>query len=783
LSMDPLTLSLARLLRVFPPPASAPVELDLASMLHTVVGYFYFAAWIAVAGGIAYSAYLFATGQSERGRKALIGVVAGAFVVSFGYSIITSAVPQATVYNQPYAQDLELIGYAAAGIAVAAAAIYLAAGHMGKGMGYFLVAALLIFAVNFGPAFLSTSATAVNGSPVTVTVSANPAAGTVPLKAQISGQVYPGAAGLAVTVNEGNGNVVTVYTGSNGVFGPVNAEYDKNGTYTVTATVGVNGSVAAANTTVYAITLNNNCGGGLSGFFVCGIAHLINYLALEPVLQYLNPIFSAGFEYFVAAPTYGSMDTQYSFNVIGPEMQVLYLYTRSMALAFLGAFFALDVGWRVWETEGEGITDTVVELGKDVVVVAAVIFATPYLYNAFALLINQVAFNILGMAPTGVIITHSMGLIILGLVTGYFVPELAALGADLLFALILAFALAFIRFVVIGAAVGLAPILAVLWLFPPFRKVVTFFAEVVIGLIISGIFASAVLVLIAYVVAGDPSLTSIFVGIITPVITMILPEVLTFGVMGMIPGMGGLSSALQRARSSRRFNPTEGGTVIATGGGGGGSPPSTPPRPPPTSSAGEKGPYGRLRSRWMEKDVIVHPGGGRGGFKTTYESGGGVGIHSLFRKDFRTVHTKVSGPSAPPGQGPKGYHYAGTRQIGNKYYAEWVAPLTTKLGDTALGKYVVKIPKVGGWMNQHIPVPTSESWTAMKRIGGGIAGNVVGGVMRIIGVTPRKYSREVEKGGLIHPPPAPLGPRNPSRGGGQQEDQGGKGGQGGGDSQ
>src|SRR5579875_3888766 len=102
------------------------------------------------------------------------------------------------------------------------------------------------------------------------------------------------------------------------------------------------------------------------------------------------------------------------------------------------------------------------------------------------------------MAPTGVIITHSMGLIILGLVTGYFVPELATLGADLLFALILAFALAFIRFVVIGAAVGLAPILAVLWLFPPFRKVVTFFAEVVIGLIISGIFASAVLVLIAY---------------------------------------------------------------------------------------------------------------------------------------------------------------------------------------------------------------------------------------------------------------------------------------------
>ena len=175
----------------------------------------------------------------------------------------------------------------------------------------------------------------------------------------------------------------------------------------------------------------------------------------------------------------------------------------------------------------------------------------------------------------------------------------------------------------------------------------------------------------------------------------------------------------------------------------------------------------------MNKDVAVHPGGFWGGFKTTYEAGGGVGLHSLFRRDFRTVHRKVSGPSAPPGPAPvKGYRYAGTRQIGSEYYTEWVAPLTTKLGDTALGKYVAKIPRVGGWMTQHIPVPTRES----LRIAGGVAGNAVGGFMRITGVTPRRFSREAEKGGLIYPPVAPVKPQNTQQGDQRQNQNSGAGG-------
>ncbi|ARM76133.1 hypothetical protein [Acidianus manzaensis] len=118
--------------------------------LGTLVDYLDYFGWIVVFGGIIASAILFTLGRSAEGRKIIFGTTIGAFILAFGWTIITSTISYQS-YNIPGWSDISYAIYAAAAFSVIFAAIELVRGNGREGLGYFLTAIALIFMLNYGP--------------------------------------------------------------------------------------------------------------------------------------------------------------------------------------------------------------------------------------------------------------------------------------------------------------------------------------------------------------------------------------------------------------------------------------------------------------------------------------------------------------------------------------------------------------------------------------------------------------------------------------------------------
>ncbi|MFP3205326.1 MAG: hypothetical protein RXS23_07980 [Metallosphaera yellowstonensis] len=120
--------------------------------INTLINYLAYFAWIVDSGGIIVSAILIGMGREE-GKKILFGAVAGAFVLAFFWTILTTTIQYQTV-NLPYWSYIVEFAYAGAAIATIFAAIEFIRGELREGLGYLLAAILVVFMVNYGPQIL-----------------------------------------------------------------------------------------------------------------------------------------------------------------------------------------------------------------------------------------------------------------------------------------------------------------------------------------------------------------------------------------------------------------------------------------------------------------------------------------------------------------------------------------------------------------------------------------------------------------------------------------------------
>jgi hypothetical protein len=229
------------------------------------------------------------------------------------------------------------------------------------------------------------------------------------------------------------------------------------------------------------------------------------------------------------------------------------------AIATIGLIIL--VVWRfLFDMETE-LMRYLVTIVKDIVIVAILISGALSIWNGFAEIVNGIITTMLNAHSVNVFLSTVIGVFIawigLAIGSGYFVPFVANLTAGLLEMSILALDLALSRYLIISAAVALAPVLAALWLWPPLRRVVEFVASFVLGMAIGGIIAAGAI----YILANSGILSGLAAAF-APLTIGILPWIagIAFGGIGASGG-GFLTKNLPRGSSTRTEEGGSSGSV------------------------------------------------------------------------------------------------------------------------------------------------------------------------------------------------------------------------------
>jgi hypothetical protein len=201
-----------------------------------------------------------------------------------------------------------------------------------------------------------------------------------------------------------------------------------------------------------------------------------------------------------------------------------------------------------------------VTIVKDIVIAAILIAGALSIWSGFAEIVNGIIAIILNssnvQAFLNTVLAVLIGWISGGIAGGYFVPFLADFASGLVEMSIIAFDLALARYLIISAAVALAPILAALWLWPPLRRVVEFVAYFILGMAIGGIIAAGAI----YVLASS-GIVSGLAAAFAPFTMGILPW--TTGIaFGGIGASGGGIITRSLPRGSSTSTGTNGSSVI-----------------------------------------------------------------------------------------------------------------------------------------------------------------------------------------------------------------------------
>lgn len=216
------------------------------------------------------------------------------------------------------------------------------------------------------------------------------------------------------------------------------------------------------------------------------------------------------------------------------ELYDLYQFILEVGMSALGLFLAFNLSWRV--ISGGDVAGAVVESIKDSIVVIALAFLAPHVYNATAGILNTVTYQLVGRINIGWVFSWIMLQIALGVALGYFIPFMAQYGALLTFTLFLASVTIYIRYVLMLTIIASSPLLAVAYLHPGLKGVVRHIATLLAGLMLAGPLAAVFLVVLSYVVPGR----DVVFGVIYPLIVGVLPSIL--GVFG-----AGAAHSLSRA--------------------------------------------------------------------------------------------------------------------------------------------------------------------------------------------------------------------------------------------
>jgi len=547
----------------------------LYALIQTVFGYLVFGAWAGVALALIYSAIRFSTGGREEGVKVLSGALLAAVVLTAGWTVVTAVVHVPSTLLTYYEKTIPgfsyvvYFAYTAAAVSIVGSAYFFLSGQEKRALGYFASAILIMIAVSSIPALGSP---VLGGGGAFINAQANvEAVSSTSALVGLNGTVYPPNYTSTVNVNWGDGSSATLPL-SNGTF---TAQH--NYTTQVVVNTGRGASVeqrAAFTITVQACSSNGVCvsdslavdvtscalynttnpveGGIMHG--VCANENIVG----GPLSGVILPVSNTNiFKLFALSPIYGKDSLG-----IGPSMASLYPFVEKIALGFIALFFAADVIWTVWERGADELTETIVRLAKDIVFVAVVILITPYVYNVFATILNDVASTLIDLSGIAKVLGVITGIIAVGVASGYFVPFAADIAAALLIMLIFAEVMAVLRFLLIGAAVVATPLVAVFWLFPPLRKVAYFLFELITGIMLSGVFAALIMRFVTTVI-GSSITGAITIGLSAPFIFSILPNFLSFGGANVFSSLSGI----RPRRENIPGGGTGGGGLFGQGGG------------------------------------------------------------------------------------------------------------------------------------------------------------------------------------------------------------------------
>ena len=527
---------------------------DLTHAVNTVVGYLYYAAWVAVALSLTVSVYYLVSGDAQRGREFLVFTIAGAAVLTAGWTAIFTIgqVPQLSI---PGAQYIQLFAYAAIAVAIAAAAISFAAARPDRALSYLGAAVLVLVALNLGAVGqvqLQPQAS------LTAQVAVKPVSGLTPLTVTLTGSTSftnGTAAPAAVTVNWGD-NTSSTATGPTFT---LNHTYNEAGTYTIIVTAVYNGYTAGAGAAVNAEKLSLNW---LISSIMSAVAAFGN-AASNSILSPLEALGSTIFIWLTQMPVYGGTGWP------GAEIASLYSVVADYATGFLGIFILADVIWTVYWEGADDLWEKIIRLAKEVIAVLIVIYTAPYFYNILAGIVNPIDAQLVNSGHVYIFFYSALAEALLGAAVGPFDTEIGVFGGILLFSLLMLIVFAAVRFVAIGALLVVTPMIAVLWLFPPLRRIVDFIAEVLLGFAIGGLVVAAVFGIIGAVGFSNPA-TATFLVIASPFIFILIPNILAF------TGMGGMFSSAFRGLGRTGiggggFLPGGGAQGGGSRGGGGGS--------------------------------------------------------------------------------------------------------------------------------------------------------------------------------------------------------------------
>ncbi|BBL48329.1 hypothetical protein [Metallosphaera sedula] len=482
------------------------------TIVNELLDYAYWGALIFSIGSLLVGILGVATGN-QRLRKFLVSgvlaVIIWAAIPSLASSLLTTQAPQ-------YIQFFIL---ALGGFSFIYGLYSFAAGNYSKAAWLF-VSGIIVVGV-FSLPFFNSSYGTVNQ--VTVTATVNPQIGFAPLKTTLTAQV-PGATSVTYYVNWGDGTNQTVQGGSS-----------------------ISLSHTYRNASGYGITIIAKVGNATGETFVA-----VNALAppnlpwpfnalvegIEGALLDLADFLNSPFEFFWTVPTFPTSG----------ELWNLYELMASLAFGAFGLFVVLNIFSNA--VSDEEIGASLVRGFKDVIVVGLAILVVPFLYDVIASFLNQVTDALVPFADPGALLLGAITVIGSGFGAGYFVPELADLGAALSIALLIATALSIIRMVVIYAGILLSPVLLLFSLFPATRGLSRIAIELVMGFILAGPFSAAIFAVLSILanqwgLAGNAGLE-----VASPFLLQVIPDLLGFGMArGMMGGFG--ISAPNRVRQDQ----------------------------------------------------------------------------------------------------------------------------------------------------------------------------------------------------------------------------------------
>jgi carbon starvation protein len=501
--------------------------LDLASRL---LGFFLWLGWglgiaVMIAGGIAYAL--------ARPGLARILIVSGlASILVYAYfpalydAIASGLLSSANDLLSASSTAIYILGFSA----IVAGGIYIALGSWGRGvqlLGGSLLMAILAMGI---PALFQISST---GFPqgLDIRLSVDPQViqpgGSVRLSIWVSG----GSAPYSVEIDWGDGSIDRVssngysealhsYSGADKGYRIYVRAWDGRGAYgSSVASV----AVAAAPAIPWPFSFIADMFLGVSRVFVGFIGAPIGLLITSPLIPMddNDPLFRA-------------------WSLIA-----------TASLAGFGLFLAFNTAYRAFRAEDIG--GSLAESLKEGVFAAVLILIAIPLYNATASLLNSIAWMIIEphMASIGSGFALVAGLFALSLVTGYFIPALASLGAFLALSSIFLIAIALVRYYLIAALVVGSPLLIIAWLHPGLRGAVQALLGVLAALMLMGPIASIALSALfsgAGSAGGEAGAVAAYLA--SPIILALLPQIL--GSLGLSPPGAGFVSRIASLIPSAR---------------------------------------------------------------------------------------------------------------------------------------------------------------------------------------------------------------------------------------